>query len=78
MLHEVLKEVKASMDTSAPYHHCGNGMAEAAVKTVVTVLKKMLEKENCEYWHNYLPFVEYYCNNKITVLTNFKPVNLTV
>jgi transposase InsO family protein len=75
-LQEVLKEVGASMNTSAPYHHRGNGMAEAAVKTVSTVLKKMLEKENREFWHNYLPFVEYFCNNRITELTNSKPFNL--
>jgi transcription antitermination factor NusG len=75
-LMEIMKICNAKMEYSAPYHHRGNGLAEANVKIYSQTLKKMLEKENRESWHNYVPFIEFYMNNRVLDLTKSEPFTL--
>jgi hypothetical protein len=75
-LKEILSICQTKMEFSAPYHHRGNGLAESNVKLYSQTLKKMLEKENRESWHQYVPFIEFYMNNRVLDLHKSEPFTL--
>ena len=66
---EILEIASVQKHVTAPYHHSANGLAEANVKGMTTMLKKMLEAEKLANLADDLPFIQFYMNNRIHELT---------
>jgi len=73
---KILEIASVQRNVTAPYHHSANGLAESSVKVLTTSLKKMLEEEKRENWADYLPFIQFYMNNRILELTGSTPFSL--
>ncbi|XP_051139080.1 uncharacterized protein LOC127256897 [Andrographis paniculata] len=73
---EFLAEFNVKLHHSSPYYPQANGLAEAANKIIIGIIRNMME-ENPRKWHTLLPQALWAHRNSRNTSTGFSPYQLT-
>ncbi len=75
LLDSLSKLMQASHRFTTPYHPRGNGIAEAAVKKLKSVIRKLTKGSTTE-WTRFLASAQYMCNLKVSSVHKSTPFSL--